>query len=118
MLDAAGECDADVSCWTEKLGSDDKKVVRKAAYMLARYGRGNAEAVSALAEKLGHPEIEVRLAVVQALDHAATGENADAIDAAIQKIEELRAEEEGRSIWNQFSKEALPIQARLRNRAS
>ena len=118
MLDTAGECDTNVDCWKGKLDSDDKKVVRKAAYMLARYGRGNAEAVRALTEKLGHPEIEVRLAAVQALDHAATGANADAINAAIQKIDELQAEEEGRSIWNQFSKEALPIQARLRHRAS
>ncbi len=117
-LEAAVECDEDVGCWVRKLGADDKLVVRKAAYMLGRFGKGNNEAIQQLTERLGHPEIEVRLAVIQALDAAATPQNAEAIQGAVQKIDQLRETEEGRSIWNTFSREALPIQARLRHRAA
>jgi HEAT repeat protein len=117
-LAVANECDEDVACWIGKLGADDKLVVRKAAYMLGRFGRGNDDAISALTDKLGHPEIEVRLAAIQALDAAATSGNSESIDAAVTKINQLEETEEGRSIWNNFSREALPIQARLRHRAS
>lgn len=118
-LDAARECDQNLECWKGKLGADEVLVLRKAAYMIGRYGQGNGEMVRALTEKLGHPELEVRLAVLQALDHVATRQaGAEAINAAVQKIDDLRQMEEGRSIWNNFSREALPIQARLRQRAS
>ena len=116
-LAVAEECDQNVECWVGKLADEDKTVVRKAAYMLGRYGRGNAAAIQALTEKLGHPEIEVRLAAIQALDAAATAETAEATNAAVAKIDELQRTEEGRSIWNNFAREALPIQARLRHRA-
>lgn len=112
-LAAADECDADLSCWIRKLGDADKVVVRKAAYMLARLGRGNDDAIRAMAAKLDHREIEVRLSVLYALDHAAIRGSAE----AVQKIEQLRETEQGRSIWTNFSREALPVQARLRARA-
>ena len=37
-----------MSCYIGKLEDDNPLVVRKAAYMIARYGRGNAEAITAL----------------------------------------------------------------------
>ena len=52
------------------------------------------------------------MAAVQALDRVAT----EGSEAAIEKIEQLREQEQGRAIWNQFAREALPIEARLRAR--
>ena len=52
------------------------------------------------------------VAALLALDHIA----ANGSQAGIDKIEELRSQEEGRAIWNQFKPIALPIQARLRAR--
>ncbi len=114
LLALATECNEDVSCWIGKLGDSDKEVVKKAAYMLGRYGSGNEEAVNALVGLLDHNELEVRLAALSALDRIATHGS----QAAVDKIEELRETEEGRSIWNNFSREALPTQARLRNRSA
>jgi HEAT repeat protein len=112
-LDAAKECDRDVTCWIGKLADSDRVVQRKAAYMLGRLARDNEQAIGALVGKLDSSEIEVRLAVIAAIDRIATQGN----EAAVKKIDELREVEEGRSIWTQFSREALPIQARLRTRA-
>ncbi|MEM9068793.1 MAG: HEAT repeat domain-containing protein [Myxococcota bacterium] len=108
----ANECDADVSCYIGKLSDADKDVVRKAAFMLGRLGRGNEQVITALVDRLNHSEVEVRLSAVAALDRVATAGS----QAAIDKIEELRRIEEGRAIWNAFSREALPIEARLRAR--
>jgi hypothetical protein len=113
LLAAATQCNDQIPCWIQKLGDSNKDMVKKAAYMLGRYGRGNAEAIAALTGKLDHAEIEVRLAALSALDRIAVSGAND----AVAKIEELRETEEGRSIWNNFSREALPVQARLRNRA-
>ena len=106
------ECDANVACYLGKLGDSDPEVARKAAFMLGRLGRGNAEVIAGLVERLGHPEILVRLSSVAALDRVANEGSQEAVD----KIEELRETEEGRAVWTNFSREALPIQARLRAR--
>lgn len=111
--EVATECDLDLACYMRKMSDADKDVVRKAAFMIGRLGQGNAEAIGLLTEKLGHSDIEVRLAAVNALDRIATA----GAPAAVAKIEELRAVEEGRAIWSQFSREALPIEARLLARA-
>ena len=95
-----------------KLDDSEQEVVRKAASMLGRLGRGNDQVINALVEKLSHSEAAVRLSAVAALDRVATNGS----QAAIDKIDELREQEEGRAIWNEFSREALPIQARLRAR--
>lgn len=107
------ECDSDIACYIGKLGDSDVDVARKAAFMLGRLGRGNADVITALVEKLSHPDVSVRLSVVAALDRVATEGSQEAVD----KIDELRETEEGRSVWTNFSREALPIQARLRARA-
>jgi hypothetical protein len=112
MLEAAAACDRDLNCWIGKLGDANAAVVRKAAYMIGRFGVGNAQALQALVDKLGHTEIEVRFAVVHAIDHAATHGSPE----AVAKIAELHQTEEGRQVWSQFSTEALPIEARLRAR--
>ncbi|MCS6796938.1 MAG: hypothetical protein NZ898_00125 [Myxococcota bacterium] len=122
-LAAATECNDDVACWARKVRERPTAreqeareaqllVVRKACYMLGRYGRGNEAAVAALTEMLDAPDLEVRLAALTALDRIAVRGS----QAAIDKIERLRETEEGRSIWTNFSREALPVQARLRNR--
>jgi HEAT repeat protein len=112
-LDAARACNEDIACWIKKLEDKDPVVVHKAAYMLGRLGRGNQKAIDALVEQLDHSKIEVRLAAVAALDRIAV----EGAPKAVAKIQDMREEEEGRSIWTQFRREALPIQARLRARA-
>lgn len=112
--EVANECDVDLACYLGKMSDSDKDVVRKAAFMIGRLGQGNADAIARLTEKLAHSDIEVRLAALNALDRIATS----GAPAAVAKIEELRTIEEGRAIWNQFSREALPVVARLLARAS
>lgn len=109
LLAATAECDADLACWTRKLGDSNVTVARKAAYMVARYGRGNAEAIQALIGQVGHREIAVRLDVLHALDAIAV----DGSPAAVARIEELKTAEEGRAIWNRTGQNAMAVAARL-----
>ncbi|MEM6960356.1 MAG: HEAT repeat domain-containing protein, partial [Myxococcota bacterium] len=112
MLDAAEECDVALRCWQEKLRSSDPVLASKASFMLGRLGRDNAAVISSLVSKLGDSSPEIRLAALAALDRVAVHGSQEAID----KIEELRVAEQGRSVWNVFGREALPVQARLRLR--
>jgi HEAT repeat protein len=113
LLDLAKECDSSVDCWISKASSSDANKARKGAYMLGRYASGNTEAVDVLVAQLGSEDLGVRLAALMAIDHIALNGS----PAAVAKIDELRTREEGQSVWNRFSGEALPIQARLRSRA-
>ena len=108
----ANECDENIECYIGKLNDAEQEVVRKAAFMLGRLGRGNDQVIAALVDKLSHQDAAVRLSAVAAIDRVAVSGS----QAAIDKIDELREREEGRAIWNEFSREALPIQARLRAR--
>lgn len=112
-LDVARECHEDLQCYIGKLGEDDTMVVRKAAYMVARYGRGNDEAVAALIPLLDHREGQVRADALYALDWVATEGSAE----AVAKIDEVKETEEGRSSWNQIKEVAMAIRARLNARA-
>ncbi|MGB8330497.1 MAG: HEAT repeat domain-containing protein [Polyangiales bacterium] len=114
MLDLAKECDSSVDCWISKAGRADAPTARKGAYMLGRYAAGNDKAVEVLVPQLGSEDLGVRLGALMAIDHIAVKGS----PAAVAKIDELRVREEGQSVWTRFSREALPIQARLRSRAS
>lgn len=109
----AETCDEALPCWQAKLKDANKVVVRKSANMLARYGRGNAGAIAALVEVLGHSDLEVRNEALSAIDSMALRGS----DLAVKKIGELQVSEAGRSIWNSFSQEALPTRSRLQLRA-
>jgi HEAT repeat protein len=111
-MDATDACDVDVSCWVGKLADTDGLVVRKAAHMLGRLARGNEKAIEGLVGHLGHRDLEVRYAVLGALDHIAVKGSA----AAVAKIDQLQANEEGRSVWNNFKQEAVPTRHRLQTR--
>jgi HEAT repeat protein len=113
LLDLAKECDTNVDCWTSKAGSADANKARKGAYMLGRYGEGDAKAMAALVGQLGSEDLGVRLAALMALDQIAVKGSPE----AVAKIDELRTREEGQSVWARFRGEALPIQARLRSRS-
>ncbi|MEM1417465.1 MAG: hypothetical protein AAGH15_21390 [Myxococcota bacterium] len=113
-FEVADECDEDVACYLRMMDDSDAGKVRKAAFMLGRLAVANADAIAKLTEKLGSPDIEVRLSALQSLDRIAIA----GAPQAVEKIEELRQVEEGRAIWTQFSREALPIEARLKARAS
>lgn len=109
VLAAAAQCDENVDCWVGMLKNKDKVIVRKAANMLARYGRDNEKAIAGLAEGLGHADLEARVEILSALDFIATKGS----KVAVERIDQLEATEDGRSIWNNFKREALPARARL-----
>jgi hypothetical protein len=111
-IKAAEQCDKSVECWLGKLKDKDKVVVRKATTMLARYGRGNDAAIKGLVELFGNGDLEVRNEALSAVDYIAVHGS----DLAIKKIDDLEAAESGRSIWNNFSREALPTRSRLLTR--
>ena len=114
LFAAAAACDANVDCWTGKLKGNDKLVLRKAASMLSRYGRGNDKAISALVQLFSHRDLEVRNEALGAVDAIAVKGSKEAVD----KIDELETVEGGRSIWNNFKREALPTRSRLQLRSS
>lgn len=108
------ECNTDLSCWVTKLSDSNTLVARKACYMVARLGRGNADAVNALVAQVGHTDEETRGEVLYALDFAATGGSPE----AVARIDALREQEQGRAIWQHIESLALAIQARLSTRHS
>jgi len=112
LFESAAKCDASVDCWTGKLKDDNKVQLRKAASMLARYGIGNQKAIAALIALFGHRDLEVRNEALSAVDAMATTGSKE----AVAKIDELEAAEGGRSIWNNFKREALPARSRLQLR--
>ena len=114
MIAATTECNQDLACWQRKLTDSSGLVARKAAYMVARYGRGNAEAIAALVGQLGHSDSEVRGEVLYALDYAASSGSPE----AIARIDELGQQEQGRAIWSRTESLARAIQARLQARTS
>jgi len=114
LLDLAKECDTKVECWVSKAKSAEAVNARKGAYMLGRYGSGNQQAIDALVNQLGADELGVRLSALMATDQIAIKGSS----AAVAKIDELRSREEGQSVWTRFRGEALPVQARLKSRAS
>jgi HEAT repeat protein len=113
-IKAAEECDKSVECWLGKLKDKDKVVIRKATTMLARYGRGNEAAIKGLVELFGHSDLEVRNEALSSVDHMAVNGS----EIAVKKIDDLEAAEAGRSIWNNFKREALPMRSRLMTRAA
>lgn len=108
------ECNTDLSCWITKLSDSNGTIARKACYMVARYGRGNADAVTALVAQVGNTDEQTRGEVLYALDFAATNGS----PAAVARIDELRRQEEGRAIWQHIESLALAIQARLSTRGN
>ena len=112
LIDLASECDTSVDCWVSKAGNAESNKARKGAYMLGRYAEGNEQAIDALVGQLGSEDLGVRLAALIALDQIAVKGS----QGAVAKVDELRTREEGQSVWTRFSREALPIQARLRSR--
>ncbi|HKU44372.1 MAG TPA: hypothetical protein VJR89_39705 [Polyangiales bacterium] len=114
LFGVATACDSSVECWTGKLKDNDKLVLRKAASMLARYGRGNDAAIHALVQLFSHRDLEVRNEALGAVDAIAVKGSKEAVD----KIDELETVEGGRSIWNNFKREALPTRSRLQLRTA
>jgi HEAT repeat protein len=113
LLEAAVECDSDVSCWTKKLDAKDVNVARKAAYMLARLGRGKPDVIATLTSKLDEPREEVRGDVLYALDFVAVNGSPE----AVAKIAELEKIEKGRAIWSHVGDLALTTSAHLAARS-
>jgi HEAT repeat protein len=113
VVAASEQCDEKVECWVGKLKDKNKVIVRKAANMLARFGRGNDAAIPALVEQFGNSDLEVRNEALAAVDYLAVKGS----PLAVKRIDELEETEGGRSIWNNFKREALPARSRLKARA-
>lgn len=111
-LDTAQECNEDLNCYIGKLSHRDPMVVRKAAYMVGRLGRGNADALPALIADIDHADTNVRGDVLYAIDWVATTGSAE----AVAKIDQVRSAEDGRSSWNQIQSLAMAVRARLQAR--
>lgn len=109
LFPVISECNESLECWIRKLSDSNGWIARKASYMVARYGRGNADAIAALVAQLGHRDEEVRGEVLYALDFVATNGSPE----AVARIDELRRQEEGRAIWQRTESLALAVQARL-----
>jgi HEAT repeat protein len=114
LLAVAESCDRDIACYQGKLGDKEPFVLRKAINTIARFGRGNPKAVDALIPLLSHRELEVRNEALAAIDYIAVNGS----KAAVEAIDQLQAREEGRSVWNNFKREALPTRSRLASRTS
>lgn len=111
-LAAIEECDTSLRCWVGKLKANDPTIVGKATYMVARYGRADATALSALIEQLGHPSAEVRADVLYVIDYLATKGSPE----AVAKITQVQEAEQGRASWNQIRSLAQLTRARLKSR--
>lgn len=109
---AATECNTDAACWASKLSDSNQAVVQKAAYMVARYGRGNATAISALVGALTNRDENSIAEILYALDHVALSGSPE----AVTRLEEMRDQGGGTSFWNHISSLALAIHARLQAR--
>ncbi len=110
---AATECNDQLACWIGKLTDSNTWVVRKAAYMIARYGRSDPAAITALVGQLGNGDEEIRGEILYALDYVAVNGSPE----AVARIDELHAAEQGRAIWSHTESLFLAIQARLAARA-
>lgn len=109
---AATECNTDVSCWSGKLSDTNQAVVQKAAYMVARYGRDNNEAISALVAVLNNRDEASIGEILYAIDHAALHGSPE----AVTRLETMRDEGGGTSFWNHIQSLALAVHARLQAR--
>jgi HEAT repeat protein len=114
IIKKAEECDENINCWIENLRNPDLLIVRKAANTIARFGRGNEKAIKGLVENLGNHDLEVRNEILSAIDFVAVSGS----KAAVEKIDDMEIREDGRSIWNNFKREALPTRSRLAIRSS
>jgi hypothetical protein len=113
LLEAAIECDTDQACWTKKLSDKDVNVARKAAYMLARTGRGKPDVITTLVGKLDDPREELRGDALYALDFVAVNGSPE----GVKKIEDLEKVEKGRAVWAHIEELAQPTAARLAARS-
>lgn len=112
-LEVAVECDENLQCWIGKLEDENVAVVRKAAHMIARYGRGNDAAISALLGQLAHSDQFVRGDVLYALDWVATSGS----QAAVEAIDTLAEQEAGRQSWNNVRELAMAVRSHLAHRS-
>lgn len=111
-LAVAVECNEDVACYIRKLSDHDGAVAQKAAYMLARFGRGNPAAITALIGAIASNDAKVRGDALYALDFITDAGS----QAAVDRITALQHTEEGRAIWNQIKTLALATSSRIRHR--
>ncbi len=120
-LDAAKECTSNAACWGRKLGDERAAVRDRAALEIGRIG-GAANA-AALADALMRPvgsdaELPARYHAVLALGWIASREKIGADGESIaSRIDNLIAQDRGRTLTAGVNEDALRLAMRLRRQA-
>jgi HEAT repeat protein len=97
VLEAAKACNVDASCWAPKLTDKEPAVAERAALELGR--SGSPQHAAAMAERLSEKDLDVRSALIQALDWM-VGDSKEAAAKAresLPKIQAQLADEKGSS---------------------
>lgn len=112
-LDAARECSSDSACWTKKLEDKSPQVRQRAALELGRAGQ--ASATPALLKHLSDDSLEVRQAVIQAVDWLLdTSKDAEKQALAeLEKIDQQLESDRGKTELVKANEDLRRLSARL-----
>jgi HEAT repeat protein len=116
-LDAAKRCGADAGCWADRLDDDESGVRDRAALEVGR--AGGAPQAAALAEAAvrrvdDDADLGARDHAVLALDWIAQRAAVAEGSALATKLEQMIAQEKGRTLTARVNEDALRVAARLR----
>jgi hypothetical protein len=113
VASVAHDCnDGDLACYRECLGSPEKNVVRKAAYMIAWTGGANPAARQALLAQAANPDLLVRRSIHVAIDALSP----HGCPECITRLEQVVTSERGQESKSLLHLEAQMLMARLRGR--
>jgi HEAT repeat protein len=112
-LEAARQCETDAGCWVKRLGDADKGVVKRAALEVGRSHA--AEHVGALMGRLSEKQLDVRLALILAVEWLLEDGKEAAAQArsALPTLEKQLAEEQGRTEYMGVNEELRRLVVRL-----
>jgi HEAT repeat protein len=113
VTEAAKACTADAGCWEKKLADTEPRVVERAAMELGR--SGNPQHVAALAGRLSEKDLEVRSALIQALDWLVVDSKEAANNAreVLPKLQAQLADEKGNSRFVKVNEDLRRLVFRL-----
>jgi HEAT repeat protein len=114
LLQSAQQCGSNAGCWAKQLQDPNERLRERAAYELGRSGK--AEMVEPLIAQLSEANLDVRLAVIQALDWLIldTREAAQKASASLDKIERQLAQERGRTEFAKVNEDLRRLAAQLK----
>jgi HEAT repeat protein len=113
VASVAHDCnDGDLACYRERLGSPEKNVVRKAAYMIAWTGGDNPAARQALLAQASNADLLVRRSIHVAIDALSP----HGCPECITRLEQVIESEHGQESKSLLHLEAQMLISRLRGR--